>query len=130
MALGDAYSSIFDILTGEKPHPLAQLFNKHLEDKRKEFKRTHHHRTVTNDQLAQDFSFHVPILPGDASLIEDFLADINIQLHNETGTTAHMLRLLHIGPVLFRLVILRVYLNRPDKNDLDIFYLVKRNQIS
>jgi hypothetical protein len=69
------------------PHLLTQLFDKYLEKKRKEFKSAHQHCTVTNEYLARDFSFHVPILPGDASLIEDFLTDLDIQLHNETSTT-------------------------------------------
>ena len=130
MALWDAFSSIYDIVSGEKPHPLAQLFDKYLEKQRKKFKKAHAHRTVTDEHLAKDFSFCVPILPGDASLIEDFLSDLDIQLHNETGTTAHALCLLHLGPPLFSLVILRVYLNRPDQNDWDIFHLVEHNCIS
>jgi hypothetical protein len=100
-----------------------------MKRKRKESKYTRRHGTVTNEQLAQDFSFCVPILPGDASLIEDFLADIDIQLRKDTGTTAHGLRLLHVGPALFSLVILRVYLNRSHENDRDIFQLVKQNRI-
>jgi hypothetical protein len=112
------------------PHPLTQLFDEYLKKKRKELNSAHQRRTVTNECLAQDFSFHVPILPGDASLIEDFLADLDIQLRNETSATAHSLRLLHIGPILFSLVILRVYLNRPDENDHDIFHLVEQKRVS
>ena len=129
-ALYDAFSSIFDILLGTMPHPLTQLFGEYLEKKRKEFKSAHQRRTVTDEHLAQDFAFRVPILPGDASLIEDFLADLDIQLRNETGTIAHSLRLLHIGPVLYSLVILRVYLDLPDKNNFDIFHLVEHNRVS
>jgi hypothetical protein len=125
-ALYDAFSSIFDILSGMTPHPLTQLFDEYLEKKRKEFKSAHQCRTVTNEHLAQDFYFHVPTLPGDASLIKDFLADLNIQLRNKTSTTAHSLHLLHIGLVPFSLVILRVYLDLPDENDYDIFHLVEQ----
>jgi hypothetical protein len=129
-ALYDAFSSIFDVLSGTMPHPLTQLFDEYLEKKRKGLNSAHQRRTVTDERLAQDFAFRVPILPGDASLIEDFLADLDIQLHNETGATAHSLRLLHIGPILFSLVILRVYLDRPDENDHDIFHLVEQKRVS
>jgi hypothetical protein len=129
-ALYNAFSSIFDILSGTTLHPLTQLFDEYLENKRKGFKSVHQHCTFTNEHLAQDFSFHVPILPGDASLIEDFLADLNIQLRNKTSATDHNLCLLHIGPVLFSLVILRVYLDLPDKNDYDIFHLVEQKRVS
>ena len=105
-----------------------RLFDEHMKRKRREFKNARRHR-ITDEQLAQDFSFCVPILPGDASLIEDFLADIDIQLRKETGTTAHSLCLLHVGPALFGLVILRIYLNRSHENDQDIFQLVKQNRI-
>jgi hypothetical protein len=128
-ALYDAFSSIFDILLETKPHPLIQLFDEHMNQRRKELKNAHRSHTVTDEQLTEGFSFCVPILPGDASLIEDFLADIDIQLRNETGSTAHSLRLLHIGPVLFSLVILRVYLGRSHENDQDIFQLAKQNKI-
>jgi hypothetical protein len=112
------------------PHPLTQLFDKYLEKKREKFKSARQCCTVTDEYLAQDFSFCVPILPGDASLIKDFLADLDIQLRNKTGATSHSLHLLHIGPVLFSLVILRVYLNLPDENDYDIFHLVEQKKIS
>ena len=88
-----------------------------MKRKQKEFNYTCRHGTVTNKQLAQDFSFCVPILPSNASLIEDFLADINIQLHKETGTTAHGLHLLYVDLALFNLVILHVYLNHSHEND-------------
>ena len=74
--------------------------------------------------------FAYPFCPGMLPWFEDFLADLDIQLRNETGTTAHSLRLLHIGPVLFSLVILRVYLDLPDENNFDIFHLVEHNRVS
>ena len=95
--------------------------------KQKELKNARRHHTLTEEQLTQDFSFPVPILPGDASLIEDFLADMDIQLRKETGTITHGPRLLHLRPALFGLVILRIYLNRSYENDQDIFQLVKSN---
>ena len=127
MALYDAFSSIFDILSEAKPHPLIELFDEHTKKKREEFKSAHPRHPVTNEHLAQDFSFHIPILPGDASLIENFLADIDIQLCKETGTTTHSLRLLHVGPALFSLIILHVYLSCSHENNWDIFQLVKQN---
>jgi hypothetical protein len=66
------------------------------------------------------------------SLIEDFLADMDMQLCKEPRLTLNIrlrLRLLHVGPVLFRLVIVRNYLDRPPENDGVIFQLVKQNRI-
>jgi len=80
--------------------------------------------------LATKFTFPVPILLGDESLIEDFLADMGLQLRKDSKFAACSLCLHHVGFVLFRLVVLRVYLHRPPTNDMDIFNLVKHNQVS
>ena len=72
-----------------------------MSEKWEQFKRTNRRRTVTDkvlQRMAQEFSFTVPILPGDSSLIEDFLADIDILLRQENPVTTHSLRLLHVAP--------------------------------
>ena len=76
----------------------------------KEFKDVHQ-GTVTDEvlhDLVQNFLFPMPCLPGDMSLIGDFLADMDMQLCKEPRLTLNIhlcLRFLHVGPVLFCLVI-------------------------
>jgi hypothetical protein len=130
-AFYNAFSTIFDILVGATPHPLAQLFDEYVDKARKAFEAAHQ-RKVSNEDLhglAQHFSFPIPSLPGDESLIDDFLADLGIQLHKESKFVGSSLRYHHIGPIFFRLVILREYLHKPPENDHDIFHLVKQKRI-
>ena len=130
-ALYDAFSAIFDILVGAAPHPLAQLFDEYIDKARKTFEATHQRRVSDEDLhgLAQHFSFPIPNLPGDESLIEDFLADLGVQLRKESKLVSSSLRYHHIGPILFHLVILREYLHKPPDNDHSIFQLVKNNLV-
>ena len=130
-ALYDAFSTIFDILVGATPHPLAQLFDEYMQNARKKFKATHQRGALDEDLhgLAQHFSFPVPSLPGDESLIDDFLADLGVQLRKESKLVSSSLRYHHIGPIFFRLVILREYLHKLPENDYDIFQLVKQNRV-
>jgi hypothetical protein len=130
-ALYDAFSTIFDILVGATPHPLAQLFDEYVQKARKKFEATHRRRASDEDLhgLAQHFSFPVPCLPGDESLIDDFLADLGVQLHKESKLISSSLRYHHIGPIFFRLVILRGYLHKLPENDYDIFQLVKQKRV-
>lgn len=131
MALYDAFSSMFNILVGERAHLLVQLFDQYMKKACKEFKDTHQ-RTATNDDLqdlARGFSFPVPSIPSDVFLIEEFLAEIAILLCKESKFAACSLCLHHIGPILFRLVILQVYLHQPPESDKSIFELVKQHRV-
>jgi hypothetical protein len=52
----------------------------------------------------------VPILPGDASLAENFIADIKVQAHREEiNIISEDLALIPVGSILFHLVILRIH---------------------
>lgn len=108
-ALYKAFSSIFEILSEARLHPLITLFKNHLDEKRKDFEDTY---SYTADDEAKDFLFTVPILPGDASLIEMFLAEIAALLKEHTGVAPDNHLLDPLGDTLFRLVVLRVYLRR------------------
>ena len=113
-------------------HPLSQLFDEHMTKMLKEFKDAHQGTVMDKvlHNLAQNFSFPMPCLPGDMSLIEDFLADMDMQLCKEPRLTLNIclcLCLLHVGPVLFCLVIVQNYLDQPPENDGVIFQLVKQN---
>ena len=132
-ALYDAYSSIYDIIIGAKEHPLAVLFDKHVKEKQDHFLQANPERDFTTADLfrfADGFAFPVPVPAGDSSLIDEFLADLMTQLKRwGVGVENSELALTHIGPILFRLVIVRQYLSRPPENDLNIFDLVANGRI-
>jgi hypothetical protein len=100
--------------------------------KQKHFEAENQRAATENDlhNLAQTFSFPVPNLEGDASLVDGFLAAAGIELHKKSDALIHKLRLLHVGPPLLHLVIIREYLHRLPENDYDIFELVKQHRIS
>jgi hypothetical protein len=52
------------------------------------------------------------------------------QVHKSTAMFANECTVIHVGRILFKLVILRTYLSRPAKNDLDIFELVQGHHVS
>ena len=130
MTLYDAFSSIFDILVEATPHPLAQLFNEYMQKAQKRFETNHQQKALNEDLhgLAQHFSFPVPNLSGDKSLIEDFLADLGVLLRQESKFVSSNLHYLYIGPILFCLVILQEYLHKLPDND-HVFQLVQQNRV-
>jgi len=128
--LYEAYSSIFDIITRERPHPIVQLFHTHMARERTKFHKANRNRNLTPSDLlraASSFPFSVPILPGDASLTVDFMASL---LHHVGEQLIGECAIECIAQALFNLVILRTYLGRTPENDLDIFEAVKDGQIS
>jgi hypothetical protein len=132
--LYDAYSAIFDILTGATQHPIMTFFSQHMKDQYAAFHKKNRGRTPSSNDLfemAHRLPFSVPILPGDASLAENFIADIKVQAHREEiNIISEDLALIPVGSILFHLVILRIYLNRPAENDLDIYEFVKANRVT
>jgi hypothetical protein len=119
-------------LAGTRSHPLVQLFDQYIRKTQDEFEDSHQQKATDGDLhgLAQHFSFPVPILSSNDSLIEDFLADIGFQFRKEAELAVLSLHLQYVEPILFRLVILQVYLRRPPENDHNIFELVKENRVS
>jgi hypothetical protein len=132
--LYDAYSAIFDILTGATQHPIMTFFSQHMKDQYAAFhKKNRGHTPSSNDllKMAHCLPLSVPILPGDASLAENFIADIKVQAHREKiDFISEDLALVPVGSILFHLVILRTYLNRLAENDLDIYEFIMANKIS
>lgn len=132
--LYDAYSAIFDILTGATQHPIMTFFSQHMKDQCAAFHEKNRGRTPSSNDLfkmAHCLPFSVPILPGDASLAENFIADIKVQAHREKiDIISEDLALVPVGSILFHLVILRTYLNRPAENDLDIYEFIVANRVS
>ena len=77
--LYNAYSSIYDILAKHHPHEIVALFSAHMVKEKKEFHVANPKCSLTaNDLISAGscFPFHVPILPGDASLMVDFVASL------------------------------------------------------
>lgn len=104
-----------------------------MEEKQVAFQMANPKRNITSadlHRLAVDFPFPAPVLPGDDSLIPDFVADIAIQLKQEGIGLENSDLALHLSVLLFRLVIVRTYLARPPENDMDIFDLVVNGQVT
>jgi hypothetical protein len=108
------------------------VFNAHMAAEHAKFKQNGKSKRgpSVNDllQFASRLSFSVPILPGDASLAEDFVTDLKIQIC-KTNNNVDDYTILGVGYILFQLVILRTYLGRPPENDLDVFDLVHKKQV-
>ena len=85
MALYDAYSSVFDILTGQQEHPIMDLYSTHMADYRAKYKTAKsHHRPTDHDMIEAGLefssSFLVPVLAGDASLAEEFISSLKFHI--------------------------------------------------
>jgi hypothetical protein len=132
-ALYNAYSSIFDILTGRRQHPIMDLFSAHMANRQYEHNEASPNHDPTYDDLfdpALAFQFSVPILPGDASLADEFISNLMCHIKQLSDSLAEDDDLITISQALFRLVVLRTYLSRPADNDHNIFELVKDGQVS
>lgn len=78
----------------------------------------------------KQLDFPIPILPGDASLIEPFITDLGCDFAKRVGFLQDSIRITVISLILFKLVVLRTYLARPPENDLDIYELVRDGKVS
>ena len=128
MALFDAYSSVFDILTKQQEHPIMDLFQIHMAEYQAKWKKINPRRDPTNNNIikaASAFAFSVPILPGNASLAVDFVSDLKSHIGRQYSSLADDCVTMSIGKVLFDLVILRMYLSRPAEMTLIFLSLLK-----
>ena len=129
-ALYKSYSCICDILTGCQSHPITALFSTHMAQQQMNFLKANPNRHLTTNNLLQAascFPFLVPILPGDLSLTVDFMSSL---LHHIGDQIINDCAIEGIGQALFNLVILRMYLDHPPENDLDIFKAVRDGHIA
>jgi hypothetical protein len=128
--LYDAYSSIYNIVTGHLAHPIMTLFHAHMVQEISKHLGENNTNPTPRDLLhaASCFPFNVPVLPGDASLAVDFIASIKVHAGEEQPIDGCVLEC--VGQSLFNLVILRTYLGHPPENDMDIFEAVKNGLIS
>jgi hypothetical protein len=129
-ALYESYSCVCDILTGRQSHPITTLFSTHMAEQQMNFLEANPNRRKTTNNLleaASSFPFLVPILPGDMLLTIDFMSSL---LHHVGDQLIDDCAIEGIGQALFSLVILRMYLDRPPENDLDIFKAVRDGHIA
>ena len=120
-ALEGAFHSIFEIISGKRPHPLIAQWNK-------EVKKC---GIISPSQIHNwHASYHLSILSGDSSLIAPLLEDLLQRLSCRQGNPSIRVKgaidARVQGPafMLFQLVILREYLHRSPSDDDEIFRLV------
>jgi hypothetical protein len=133
MALYNAYSSVFDILTGQQQHPIKDLLSAHMANRQKKSNEANSNHDSTYDDMFDptlDFKFPVPILPGDASLADEFISNLKCHIGQLSASLAKDDDIISIGQALFHIVILRTYLSRPAESDHDIFELVRDGRVS
>jgi len=110
------------------------FFREHMKEQRITFHKRNRGRTpseVDLFEMVQHLPFSVPVLPGDASLVENFVADIKVQAnHEKIDIIDEDLVLIPIGSILFYLVYYGHIWGRPVENDLDIYELVKARRVS
>lgn len=119
LALNDASDAVYDVLTGQRQHPLIDDFLKAL-------------GSAGNQALkALEFqsSLAIPILPGDAYLVEAFVTTLYQKLtrasHSAIPSMDHLQVATGVGTVLFQLVVLRTYLDRGPCDDEMIYQLLR-----
>ncbi|KAJ6533704.1 hypothetical protein B0H19DRAFT_1324556 [Mycena capillaripes] len=115
------------IITGLLRHPVRLHFDRWMESAGK----------LTHEKHATDFArkfFDIPILPGDAALIEQQTEYVLEVLGSEIalgggvadGLSMEMLRrVITIAPLLFQLVIFRIYLRRTLADDEHSYFLTR-----
>ena len=122
-ALEDAFHSIYEILTGKREHPIIESWGKDMKG-----------QGIISPKRAVAWheTFNVSILDGDRSLITPLLDDLLKRLLQlPKGSFSEAVEGISIdslfqgpGVMLFRLVILRVYLGREPQDDDEIYRLV------
>lgn len=130
-ALENSFLSIVDIVSFRRQHPILELF-KTWRDQSLAQKRAPgtYHQLHTFD-LAQNFEnlFDLDVLPGDESLLVPFLSEVyNMSEKSVNSYSPSHISLLAM--ILFRLVVMRVYLDQPPEYDLQIFWLALRTPVS
>lgn len=126
-ALFNGFSSVLDIVTGVTEHPLMDKYKAHMSAKIRAFKKKYPQSEINDDvlyDLRAQMSFKVPVLPGDLSLVEQFVVDLLIEISRRKLTGDDKCAATAMAKILFSLIIVRTYLDRPSDNDLDIYELV------
>ncbi|KAH9849131.1 hypothetical protein C2E23DRAFT_897161 [Lenzites betulinus] len=124
-ALKRAFSSIKAIVSGQRPHPILEAFDEFV---------IHTTKSGHTPENATRFAtaYKLDILPGDSSLILQSLTQLQIVLAaNPSSLEIPQDALVFgIGVVLFNLVIVRTYLERPPSDDLALYNLLRSSSTS
>jgi len=119
------------IITHSKSHPIMKLFEDYLESlglTGRNGGRKSQLITIEASSFGRTV-YHVPVLEGDQSLIDDFRSRMKSQIQRD-GHKIDDMYLMGPATMLFNLVILRVYLSRTPDDDLTIYSLVIGGQVS
>ncbi|KAJ6569381.1 hypothetical protein B0H19DRAFT_1066129 [Mycena capillaripes] len=129
-ALLGARKSVIGIIVGTVSHPIGPDYDQWMKSAGE----------LKQEKRASGFShtfFNTRILPGDASLIEPHTEYVlkTIQLHvglegdgdhDADGLSMEMRRrVITLAPILFQLVIFRIYLGRSSTDDVQIYFLTR-----
>ncbi|KAF4615780.1 hypothetical protein D9613_012399 [Agrocybe pediades] len=126
-ALEAFFYAVSQVLRGQADHPIMKLYREWRSETP-----CHYHgglRVAAEQRFDQiqrfNGFFDIDILPGDQSLIQPFLVDLDISLKgfddDDIRRDASM-----IANILFGIVILRIYLGCPPHCDLQVYWLARR----
>ncbi|KAF8160547.1 hypothetical protein K438DRAFT_1985649 [Mycena galopus ATCC 62051] len=112
--------AVIEILSGLAPHPIVHDYETWMSSAGQ----------LTQENHANDFArkfFEARILPGDASLIEPHTEHVVQQIcFPLSGENMDLRRrVIVLAPLLFQLVILRIYLRRSPADDEQIYFLTR-----
>ncbi|KAK7047011.1 hypothetical protein R3P38DRAFT_3423671 [Favolaschia claudopus] len=119
-ALLHACQPILDIIKCNTEHPIQLDYEAWMDS-----------APINEEKRANGFAgrFNIGILPGDASLIEPHIQELTSTLFpfDPDSKTPHTMKSRRwfqtVGPILFQLVILRIYLRRHPSDDIQIYFL-------
>ncbi|KAK7051728.1 hypothetical protein R3P38DRAFT_3255060 [Favolaschia claudopus] len=119
-ALLHACQPILDIIKCNTEHPIQLDYEAWMDS-----------APINEEKRANGFAgrFNIGILPGDASLIEPHIQELTSTLFpfDPDSKTPHTMKSRRwfqtVAPILFQLVILRIYLRRHPSDDIQIYFL-------
>ncbi|KAJ7431676.1 hypothetical protein FB451DRAFT_1381426 [Mycena latifolia] len=128
-ALTDARGAVVDICLGKLDHPVQPDYQKWMGTKG-----VSEGKQAGRSRLFAETQFDLDILPGDYSLMEDHINFVMLKINAAAEATSDDSPLredkrrisIDISALLFKLVILRVYLGRSSKDDFQIYYLARK----
>ncbi|KAF7969541.1 hypothetical protein HWV62_26937 [Athelia sp. TMB] len=112
MALYNAYSSVYDIISGTCNHPIAALYVAHLADHFGRLETSVVGKAFDYDDLSERdkfMEFPAPLLAGHKSLLSAFIADLNVTYDKQSShgfNDADGPRIATIATALFKVVVL------------------------
>jgi hypothetical protein len=131
--LVEAYSSIFNIITRQIPHPIMQLFSTHIAQERLKFNVAFPNSDSENDKVKQGLTdpFNDTIIDKCFGLLHDIALEAGHKIHCERCIPRYDWDWeWEFWCEMEQHVRVWTYLGPPAENDVDIFEAVKDSQIS